>query len=41
MRCIKDGVDALWPGCDIWPDVPYENMQVMVDTVKRFGNKGH
>ncbi len=41
MRCIKDGVDAVWPGCDIWPDVPYENMQVMVDTVKRFGHKGH
>jgi [methyl-Co(III) methanol-specific corrinoid protein]:coenzyme M methyltransferase len=27
------GVDALWPGCDIWPSVPKENMEAMMAAV--------
>ena len=27
------GVDALWPGCDIWPTVPKENMQALMRAV--------
>lgn len=23
---IADGVNGIWPGCDIWPLVPWENM---------------
>jgi [methyl-Co(III) methanol-specific corrinoid protein]:coenzyme M methyltransferase len=28
------GVDALWPGCDIWPSVPAENMQALMGAVQ-------
>jgi [methyl-Co(III) methanol-specific corrinoid protein]:coenzyme M methyltransferase len=40
---IKDsidlGADAIWPGCDIWPPVPPENMKAMMDTTKEHGVK--
>ena len=26
-----NGVDAVWPGCDIWPQTPAENMKAWVD----------
>ncbi len=29
-RCIQAGADAVWPGCDIWPSVPAENMHAMM-----------
>lgn len=29
-RAIDEGVDAVWPGCDLWPRVPAANMQAMV-----------
>ncbi len=32
-KCIDDGVDAVWPGCDIWPTVPAENIKAMMDEV--------
>jgi len=35
-RCIDDGASALWPGCDIWPTVPPENFQAMMDEVKNY-----
>ncbi|MEE8359014.1 MAG: MtaA/CmuA family methyltransferase [Candidatus Hydrothermarchaeales archaeon] len=34
---IEAGVSAVWPGCDIWPDVPAENMRALVDATKRYG----
>jgi|GEM_PF-37484 [methyl-Co(III) methanol-specific corrinoid protein]:coenzyme M methyltransferase len=37
VRGILDaGVDAVWPGCDIWPSVPQENMQALVETVREY-----
>ena len=36
-KCIDDGVDAVWPGCDIWPDVKKENMEAYVRTVREYG----
>jgi [methyl-Co(III) methanol-specific corrinoid protein]:coenzyme M methyltransferase len=33
-KCIDDGVSAVWPGCDIWPTVPPENVKAMLDEVK-------
>lgn len=36
-KCIDDGVDAVWPGCDIWPDVKKENVEAYVRTVKQYG----
>jgi len=32
--CIKNGVDAVWPGCDIWPTVSPQNMKMMIESVK-------
>ncbi|NOY64425.1 MAG: MtaA/CmuA family methyltransferase [Nitrospirae bacterium] len=34
-KCIDDGVSAVWPGCDIWPTVPPENIKVMMDEIKK------
>jgi [methyl-Co(III) methanol-specific corrinoid protein]:coenzyme M methyltransferase len=38
-KCIDEGVDSVWPGCDIWPDVKKENMETYVQTVKEYGVK--
>lgn len=35
---LDSGVDALWPGCDIWPTVPVENMQTLMETVRTYKN---
>lgn len=39
VKCIEDGVSAVWPGCDIWPTVPPENIIAMMDEVKKHGGK--
>ena len=36
-KCIDDGVDAVWPGCDIWPDVKKDNMEAYVQAVREYG----
>ncbi|MBW1731070.1 MAG: methyltransferase [Deltaproteobacteria bacterium] len=36
-KCIDDGVDAVWPGCDIWPDVKKENVEAYVKAVRQYG----
>ena len=36
-KCIDDGVDAVWPGCDIWPEAKKENVEAYVRTVKEYG----
>lgn len=38
-KCIDDGVSAVWPGCDIWPTVPPENMKAMLDETIKYGGK--
>jgi len=38
-KCIDDGQDSIWPGCDIWPDVKEENMKTYVKTVREYGKK--
>ncbi len=38
-QCIDNGLDAVWPGCDIWPDIRKENMETYVKTVKEYGKK--
>jgi [methyl-Co(III) methanol-specific corrinoid protein]:coenzyme M methyltransferase len=35
-KCINDGVSAVWPGCDIWPTVPADNIRAMMDEVKNY-----
>ena len=38
-KCIDDGVDAVWPGCDLWPEVKKENIEAYVRTVREYGKK--
>ncbi len=38
-KCIDDGADAVWPGCDIWPDAKKENVEAFARTVKEYGKK--
>lgn len=35
-RAIEAGVDAVWPGCDLWPLVPAANMYALVDEVRNY-----
>jgi [methyl-Co(III) methanol-specific corrinoid protein]:coenzyme M methyltransferase len=35
--CIDAGVDAVWPGCDIWPDAKRENVEHYVRAVREYG----
>ena len=35
-KCLEDGVSAVWPGCDIWPTVPPENVRAMLDEVANY-----
>jgi [methyl-Co(III) methanol-specific corrinoid protein]:coenzyme M methyltransferase len=36
---IDGGVDAVWPGCDLWPDIKEENMRAIVQTAREYGSK--
>jgi MtaA/CmuA family methyltransferase len=36
-EAIDAGVDAIWPGCDIWPTVPKENMEAMMAAARKYG----
>jgi [methyl-Co(III) methanol-specific corrinoid protein]:coenzyme M methyltransferase len=39
QKCVDAGVDAVWPGCDLWPDVKAENVEAWVKTVHEYGKK--
>ena len=36
-EAIAGGTNAVWPGCDIWPDVPRENMEALMSAVEKYG----
>jgi [methyl-Co(III) methanol-specific corrinoid protein]:coenzyme M methyltransferase len=36
---IDSGIDAVMPGCDIWPDIKEENMLAAVKTTHEYGKK--
>ena len=36
-QTIERGVDAVWPGCDLWPDVKKENVEALVAAVRKHG----
>ncbi len=36
---IDGGVDAVWPGCDLWPDIKEDNMRAIVQTAREYGRK--
>ncbi len=35
---IDAGVNGVVPGCDIWPEVPKENMLALVESTKKYGS---
>ena len=37
---IENGVDAVWPGCDLWPVVPKENLEALMEAVRKYGKLG-
>ena len=43
-KAVKDaiagGVNAIWPGCDIWPTVPRENMVALMTATSKYGKLG-
>jgi [methyl-Co(III) methanol-specific corrinoid protein]:coenzyme M methyltransferase len=36
-EAIDRGVNAVWPGCDMWPMVPKENMEALMTAARRYG----
>lgn len=34
------GVDAIWPGCDLWPEIPAANMQSLMASGRRVRRNG-
>jgi [methyl-Co(III) methanol-specific corrinoid protein]:coenzyme M methyltransferase len=36
-KCIDAGVDAVWPGCDIWPELKSEKMIAINQAIREFG----
>jgi len=39
-EAITNGVNAIWPGCDIWPTVPRENMESLMAATRKYGKLG-
>ncbi|MDP2916734.1 MAG: uroporphyrinogen decarboxylase family protein [Dehalococcoidia bacterium] len=39
-EAIQGGVNAVWPGCDIWPTVPRANMEALMSAVRKYGKLG-
>jgi [methyl-Co(III) methanol-specific corrinoid protein]:coenzyme M methyltransferase len=33
-RALAAGVDALWPGCDLWPGTPLDNLKALAATAQ-------
>ena len=36
-EAVERGVNAIWPGCDIWPIVPKENMEALMAAARKYG----
>lgn len=35
--CIDYGINGIWPGDDIWPEAPDENIRAMIESTREFG----
>ena len=35
---IGEGLDALWPACDIWPEAPAQNIRALVEAAKKYSD---
>ena len=38
INCLRNGVDALWPGCEISLKAPLENLKAMQKAVEKYGS---
>lgn len=38
-ECVEAGADAVWPGCDIWPDVKEDNMITIRNAIAEYGRE--
>jgi len=36
-EAIANGVNAVWPGCDIWPEAPQENWEALIAATRKYG----
>ncbi len=36
-EAVDGGVNAIWPGCDLWPVVPKENMETLIRAAQKYG----
>lgn len=34
IESLKGGASAVWPGCDLWPEVPKENMEAFMSALR-------
>ncbi len=39
-QAIEAGVNGVMPGCDIWPEVPEENMHALIKAAEKYGAIG-
>jgi len=35
LTSLKGGASAVWPGCDLWPEVPKENMEALMEALTK------
>ena len=35
-RIARAGADAVWPGCDMWPDIPEANFRALMNSARDF-----
>lgn len=36
IAALESGADAIWPACDLWPDVPSANMRAMIEETRNY-----
>jgi [methyl-Co(III) methanol-specific corrinoid protein]:coenzyme M methyltransferase len=39
-EAVANGVNAIWPGCDIFPTAPKDNMEALIAATQKYGNLG-
>lgn len=39
-EAVANGVNAIWPGCDIFPTAPRENMEALMAATQKYGKLG-
>jgi [methyl-Co(III) methanol-specific corrinoid protein]:coenzyme M methyltransferase len=39
-EAVANGVNAIWPGCDIFPTAPKENMEALMAETQKYGKLG-